>query len=228
LSHYTKNIITGMSGSVDLIDQGLERGNQEFVKRSWPVFKRCTQRITNFVEDMLAFSKPRTPIFQTCSIAEIIDEAVQTFQETLVRKEVTLHVDYSQAPQIMRVEAQGIYRVLLNLMINASEAVPKHGGILRIEARQSDSGGLLLEVADNGPGVPDSLRRKIFEPFFSTKGTQGTGLGLAVTRKLILEHGGEIEIDRSPEGGALFRIRLPKAPQPKQESSHDKETVQNA
>ncbi|MBX7255577.1 MAG: GAF domain-containing protein [Candidatus Hydrogenedentes bacterium] len=226
LSHYTKNIITGMSGSVDLIDQGLERDNQELVKRSWPVFKRTTKRIANFVEDMLAFSKPRTPILETCLIGEIIDDAVQTFQETLVRKEVSLQVDYSQAPIPVQVEPQGIYRVLLNLMINSSEAVPKKDGILRIEARQSESGDLLLEVADNGPGVPDNLRRKIFEPFFSTKGTQGTGLGLAVTRKLIREHGGEIEIDSSPEGGALFRIRIPKTPKPRDERSHGKEAIQ--
>ncbi|MFA6240259.1 MAG: ATP-binding protein [Candidatus Hydrogenedentales bacterium] len=225
LSHYTKNIITGMSGSVDLIDQGLERDNQEIVRRSWPVFKRCTKRIANFVEDMLAFSKPRTPVLETCLIAEVIDDAVQTFRETLVRKEIQLHVDYSQATQPVRIETQGVYRVLLNLMINASEAVPKQGGFLRIEARQAESGDLFLEVADNGPGVPDILRRKIFEPFFSTKGTQGTGLGLAVTRKLIHEHGGDIEIDRSPEGGALFRIRIPMAPQPKPESSHGKEAV---
>lgn len=226
LSHYTKNIITGMSGSVDLIDQGLERDNQELVKRSWPVFKRSTKRIANFVEDMLAFSKPRTPVFETCSISSIIDDAVQTFQETLVRKQVSIQVDYSNAPNLVRIEPQGIYRVLLNLMINASEAIPKTGGILRIDARQTDSGDLLMEVADNGPGVPDSLRRKIFEPFFSTKGTQGTGLGLAVTRKLIREHGGDVEIDRAPEGGAVFRIRLPKTPQPKPESSHGKKALQ--
>lgn len=95
-------------------------------------------------------------------------------------------------------------------MINASEAVPKQGGVLRIEAKQTASGDLFLEVADNGPGVPDALRRKIFEPFFSTKGTQGTGLGLAVTRKLIHEHGGDIEDDRSPEGGALFEFGFQK------------------
>jgi signal transduction histidine kinase len=68
---------------------------------------------------------------------------------------------------------------------------------------------LILDVADNGPGIPDENIHKVFEPFFSTKGSMGTGLGLAVTRKTVREHGGDIAVSRCPEGGALFRMTLP-------------------
>jgi signal transduction histidine kinase len=77
--------------------------------------------------------------------------------------------------------------------------------------KEGPASDLVIEVADNGPGIPDERLRLVFEPFFSTKGSMGTGLGLAVTRKTVQEHAGDITVSRSPEGGALFRIVLPDA-----------------
>ncbi|GMW03970.1 MAG: hypothetical protein AMXMBFR84_51040 [Candidatus Hydrogenedentota bacterium] len=213
LSHYTKNIITGMSSSVDLIDQGLTQGNLDFLMRSWPIFKRSTKRIANFVEDMLAYSKPRKPVYEECTLQELIQEVTETFWALLTRKEVDLRVDLSEVHDPILVDARGLFRCLLNLMTNAADAVPKQGGIIRISASvDRPSKRFVIEVADNGLGVPEENRRRIYEPFFSTKGTQGTGLGLAVTRKIIQEHEGDILVTEAPEGGALFRVLLPLKP----------------
>ena len=87
--------------------------------------------------------------------------------------------------------------------------MPDENGAVRITAQTTADGAAHIEIADNGPGVPEDKTTSIFEPFFSTKGAAGTGLGLAVARKIVLEHGGEISVDRSAEGGALFRVVLP-------------------
>jgi nitrogen-specific signal transduction histidine kinase len=210
LSHYIKNIITGMVGSVELIDQGLVQGNREFLDRSWPILKRSTKRIASFVEDMLAFSKPRVPLIENCDISALAEEVTQTFWAILVAKRVTLDVDCSEATAPVRVEQRGIYRCLLNLLVNAADAVPAEGGRIRLTARRED-GALRLEVSDNGPGIPEDLRERIFEPFFSTKGSRGTGLGLAVTRKIVEEHGGRITVETGEMGGARFIVLLPQA-----------------
>jgi len=209
MSHHTKNILAGMTGSVDLIDQGLSQGNQEFLHQSWPVFKRCTERISNFVEDMLAYSKPRVPMRRPCDLNSVIQDACETFQGLLVVKKVGLTVDTSHLNRRPSLDERAIYRCVLNLLTNAADAVPREGGRIRISAYSASGNVVWLEVADNGSGVPEAIRESVFDPFFSTKGSDGTGLGLAVTRKIAEEHGGSIVVETAPEGGALFRMCLP-------------------
>ncbi len=211
MSHYTKNIIAGMTNSVDLIDQGLETNNFEFLHSSWPIFRRSTTRIANFVEDMLAFSKPRKPIMQRCDLGGIVADAEETFRGMLVARQVTLDVDLSGVEGPVCVDERGVFRCLLNLLKNASDAVPRDDGRIWVRGEQTPDGTLRIEMEDNGPGVPESEAAKLFDPFFSTKGANGTGLGLAVTHKIVLEHGGHIEIERGAHGGALFRVVLPPA-----------------
>ncbi len=209
VSHYTKNIITGMSGSVELIDQGLERENKDLVSRSWPILKRSAKRIANCVEDMLAFSKAREPLLEPCDLRSVIEEVTQTFYALLVCRQVALAVDIPDFPEPVVADPRGLFRCLLNLVANAADAVPATGGCVRVTARPRDD-GIEIAVADNGPGVPPELRARIFEPFFSTKGTRGTGLGLAVAKKIIEEHGGGVTVGDSDEGGALFTLFLPR------------------
>ncbi len=209
MSHHTKNILAGMTSSVDLIDQGLRQGNQDFLHQSWPVFRRCTERISNFVEDMLAYSKPRIPMRRPCDLDAVIQDACETFQGLLVVKNVDLDVDTQRLRRQHHLDDRALYRVLLNLLTNAADAVPREGGRVRITAFESSEGLLHLEVADNGPGIPEGAWESIFDPFFSTKGSDGTGLGLAVTKKIVEEHGGTIEAGVAPEGGAIFKICVP-------------------
>jgi len=209
LAHYTKNIITGLSGSVELIDQGLSQNNSEFILRSWPIFKRSSQRIANFVEDMLSFSKPRKPLIESFDIRDVIGDVSETVSGTVAKKGIALDIDCADAAPAVRADQRGLYRVLLNLVTNAADVLPRSGGRIRVSAKSVESGALVIEVADNGPGVPDEIAKQIFDPFFSTKGSQGTGLGLAVSQKIIVEHGGQIGVSHAPEGGALFRVVIP-------------------
>ncbi|NIA16282.1 MAG: GAF domain-containing protein [Nitrospiraceae bacterium] len=210
LSHYTKNIVASMTGSTELIDQGLSTGNTDMLKRCWPILKRSTNRISDFVQDMLAFSKPREPMREPCYVGALLEDAVRTFTglQQAEHPQVDIQIEGLEAP--VSIDAQGVFRCILNLLTNAADAISADSGRINVSARASD-GALVIEVSDNGPGVPRDKRAQIFEPFFSTKGSRGTGLGLAVTQKIIHEHGGGVVLEEAPGGGALFRITLPDA-----------------
>ena len=209
LSHYTKNIVTGLSSSSDLIEMGLKTENFDVIQRSWPVFKRSTKRISNFVQDMLSFSKPRKPMRERFDVADLIREAYDTFAELLVHRQVDVRIDTEQVTEPAFVDGQSIYRVLLNLLTNAADAAPEEGGRIEVVARTAPDGTLEIRVADNGSGIPEEHLERIFDPFFSTKGPKGTGIGLAVSRKIAVEHGGEITVVNLPGGGAEFLVSIP-------------------
>ncbi|MEC8321179.1 MAG: ATP-binding protein, partial [Planctomycetota bacterium] len=103
-----------------------------------------------------------------------------------------------------------IHHVILNLVGNALEAAPEGGRILIRSRYHPDRDDVEVLVEDDGPGIPFDRRNRVFEPFYSTKGQRGTGLGLAVARKLVERHGGALEVDSSTGlGGALFRMTVP-------------------
>lgn len=209
LSHYTKNIVTGMMGSAELIDQGLTRNDVDLLRRCWPILKRSTNRISDFVQDMLAFSKPREPVYETCLVRDLINEVAQTYSGLLANRKVSIEVNTDAAEKPIALDTGGVYRAMLNVFSNAGEAVPAETGRICVRALMDENGNLVIEVEDNGPGVPEENRSQIFEPFFSTKGSHGTGLGLAVTQKIVQEHGGNITVETARSGGALFRLTFP-------------------
>ncbi len=209
LSHYTKNIIHGMLGSVEIVDEGLNEEKRELVDRAWPILKRSVGRLTHVVEDMLAFSKPREPLYEPCDLRQVVNEAAETFRELFERRNVALEVETKGIGDGNPVwlDARGLYRCMLNLLTNAGDAVPLDRGRIRLSVKKAGD-ALEIDVADNGPGIPEENRHRIFDAFFSTKGSSGTGLGLAVTQKIIAEHGGTIQVGESDLGGACFQLRL--------------------
>ena len=99
-------------------------------------------------------------------------------------------------------------QAIVNLVVNAAQAMPD-GGTLTVRA-QVDGGAVVLELGDTGPGIPDDVRQRIFEPFFTTRAT-GTGLGLAVVKRIVDDHHGQIEVRPGSGGGTVFALRLPLA-----------------
>lgn len=211
LSHYTKNLITAMQGSVDLIETALNLNKLEIVKKTWPILGRCTKRISCLVQDMLAYSGPRTPDRKPCDLKEVFDEVEEMFWSLLVQKDVELEITADGVTGPVCVDREGLFRCLLNLLTNAADAAPPENGKVRVFARTTPDGDLLIVVEDNGPGVPEESVRRIFDPFYSTKGSHGTGLGLAVSHKIVREHGGDITVGQGSDGGARFEIVIPKS-----------------
>ncbi len=208
LTHHIKNILTGLNSSVELIEMGLEKGNDSLVANTWPVLRRSTHRISNFVQDLLLYAKPRKPIIEPCQPQRIIVDACETMRDLFNQKHVAVEIDVADDVDALHADPDALYRCLMNLVTNAADAVPDKGGRIAITARRADEQHVEITVADNGPGVPPEMRDHIFEIFFSTKGARGTGLGLACARKVVEEHGGALTL-LDADRGACFRMTLP-------------------
>lgn len=209
LSHHTKNVLAGLQGSMELIDEGLAKENMPAVRRGWDILKRSAERLSMVVFDMLAYAKEREAVKAPCDLRPMIDEIVDSFRLLFARKDATFEIDIEHLPRTVLADARAMHRAVLNLINNAGDVIPDKGGALLMRMYVNDVDGLIIELHDNGPGVKESDVERIFDPFFSTKGSGGTGIGLAVTSKIVKEHGGTIEVSRSPLGGALFTIRIP-------------------
>ena len=208
LSHYIKNILAATETSHVMVEKALAAEDLAVISKVWKILRRSNQRINNLVLDMLAYSKERKPETQLCQINVICREAAELMYDRMQAKTGTLHLDLD--PQLTQIQAdpQGIHRCLLNLLTNAVDALDQDGEV-RITTRKQEKSNVLVTVEDNGCGIPTRIRQRIFDVFFSTKGSQGTGLGLAVTHKIIEEHGGRIEVRSNPGQGAKFTIQLP-------------------
>lgn len=211
LGHDIKNILQGMRGGSYLVDQGLRQENNELVRRGWSILERNQDRIFNLVMDMLTYSKDRTPRLKTADLNDTVREVVELLLPRA--EELSVEIAVELDPQVPRslFDPDGLHRVMLNVLTNALDALDGTAqGRVSVTTR-FDAGAeqLLVHVADNGPGIPAEERPNLFNLFVSHKGTQGTGLGLAVCRKILREHGGDIEFVTPAGPGAAFRLWLP-------------------
>ena len=139
--------------------------------------------------------------------AKGLESAVRLLS-TKLPPDVKIAVDVDPAVELSGRPGEMNY-VFMNLIDNALRAVGSSGRVEVRAGRESDD--FVFEVADSGPGVPEDRRRWIFEPFATTRSTDGTGLGLYIARKVVIDHGGDISVSTSSLGGALFRVRIPTA-----------------
>ncbi|HPU96491.1 MAG TPA: ATP-binding protein [Candidatus Hydrogenedentes bacterium] len=208
LAHHIKNIVTGLSSSSELIGMALEQGNTDLARQSWPVLRRSVQRVASLVQDLLTFSKDRAPVRRPCDPAALVRDVCDTMAGLMAGRNIQIRTNTDNCSGLAMLDVDGMYQCLLNLVQNAADAVPPGSGIVEVSAATLPDGTVVFEVSDNGAGVPDTVQPHLFEPFFSTKGGAGTGLGLATTAKIIREHGGEIALVRQSPG-ACFRITIP-------------------
>ncbi|MEM7711297.1 MAG: ATP-binding protein, partial [Pseudomonadota bacterium] len=104
----------------------------------------------------------------------------------------------------------GLHQILMNVVTNAIDAAPKRTGIITVATGfDVDAGRYVVRVSDNGPGMTPAARSRAFEPFHSTKGQRGTGLGLAVTKKIVEQHGGTVRLESAPDDGTTVHISMP-------------------
>lgn len=211
ISHYVKNILAGLKGATSLIDHALKTDNPDMIAEVWPLVNRNTDKISTLVQDMLTYSKEREPELSPSNLNVIVTETVDLCLESAENAEVTLVLEPDESLPDTALDVSRIGDTVLNLVGNAIDALREHEDATVTVRSAYDKKNALLRaiVADNGPGIPEEVQKSIFEPFFSTKGSKGTGLGLAVARKSVEEHGGAIELVSAPDEGATFTIILP-------------------
>lgn len=165
------------------------------------------ERLNRIVSDLLDFARPHEPVLEEVSLRELLDELLDRMKGDPAARQVALAVDLPPELPPLPLDAGMIRRAFLNLVQNAMQASPE-GGTVRVSAR-ADGDGVTVEIADRGPGVPEELREKIFQPFFTTR-ANGTGLGLAVVKRIVEEHRGRVEVTSPPGGGATVSVWLPR------------------
>jgi len=167
------------------------------------------ERIEKIVRSLLDFSRPKEPDLKEADINDVVRDALRLTQNTLDVSNIEVKLDLEQGiPHILADEPQ-IQQVLVNLIVNAVQAMPP-GGELSIETRLDDSKDFVeINVKDTGKGIAPEFLPHIFDPFFSTKGVGGTGLGLSVSYGIIKSHKGNIKVESTVGIGTTFTIEMP-------------------
>jgi len=212
LAHEIKNPLTPILLSVQQVQgkyDGDDPAYRKLLDEAAEIVNEEVDGLRRLVEAFSAFAKLPQVQPEPTRISLVVDD----LRRSLGELEDAGELDWTPpVPEFdLNVDRLLFRRVLLNLVENAYQATLEAGDHPRvvIQARQLvHSGVALITLTDNGPGVPDDLRDRVFDPYFTTKGS-GTGLGLAIVKKIVLEHGGSIDVESAPEGGSRFTIRVP-------------------
>jgi PAS domain S-box-containing protein len=217
LAHYIKNVLTGLDGGAYVINSAISKRDMTLVENGWNMVERNIEQISGIVTDMLIYSRERTPNYQMTSPNELVSEVLELVYQRAKLAGVSFERDFDPDLAPVAMDRTGIYRCLLNLISNAVDACTLEGivhgkGIVKVRTDRPVGWGVRFQVKDNGTGMDDATRQKIFTDFFTTKGYKGTGLGLPVTDKIVREHGGELVFESKPGSGTTFSLLLPERP----------------
>jgi signal transduction histidine kinase len=214
LAHEICNPLDGMLEGLGYLEE--DPGKSARAAKYYPMFRESLRRIAEVMGRMLTFARSGQKVtLDPYSLPDVIQNLKLLVEAG--NQERKVHIDWQCEGQCLCMcEPQGLAQASLNLVLNATEAAAQ-GDSHKVKVHaECDSQWVYLSVEDSGPGIPDELRERIFDAFFTTKPVgKGTGLGLSVSRQLIRATGGDLELspERSVLGGAKFVIRLPKAPE---------------
>jgi PAS domain S-box-containing protein len=212
LAHTIKNLLMGLEGGMYMVDTGLRRGDATRIANGWGVLQRNFEKTTALVKDFLNFAKGRLPELQPTDPVALARAIVNLYIEAARRQGVELVFEAAPNVSPAPLDPGGIEACLTNLLSNAIDAATlrENGGGTVVLRTKDEGDELVFEVVDNGCGMDWDVKGRVFTTFFTTKGGKGTGLGLLTTRKIVLEHGGCIEVESTPGQGSTFRVRLPR------------------
>ncbi len=214
IAHEIRNPLASIRTFAQLLPDQMD--DPEFKGEFSKLVLKDVDRITKVVESMLAFARPSQVSIADHSANDLVEEAIMLAQPRLKSKHIDLTKNFHENP-VIKVDKQQILQVLINLLNNAADALPDHGKI-RVATGQRLMDGAegngnqqkfgVIEVADNGPGIPAATRNRLFDPFFTTK-KEGTGLGLSISQKIARDHGGVITVSSVVGKGTTFQVNLP-------------------
>jgi len=213
VAHEIRNPLSSIRTFAQLLPHRVD--DPEFKYEFSKMVLKDVDRITKVVESMLTFARPARVTIGDYPASELVEESILLVQPRLTNKHIKLTKHYHEQP-VLKVDKQQIVQVLVNLLNNASDVLMEGGKIhvaVGVETSYSASHDgadkmAVIEVADNGPGIPTAIRGRVFDPFFTTK-KEGTGLGLSISQKILRDHGGIITLSSVEGKGTSFQVRLP-------------------
>jgi len=212
LSHYIRNILQGLQGGAEVVELGIKSESLEQAASGWTLIRRNLDRILVLTMNMLTYSKERSPCIGPGSLNKIVEDVAELVRHRAEEKGVMILTDLEDMPPVP-LDPDGMHQVVNNIVLNAIDAAPDSGGRVNISTRyQAEQGCVEVSIGDNGSGIPEQERDRIFDAFQSSKGHGGTGLGLAAARKIIGELHGRIEVESLIGEGTTFHVKLPLEP----------------
>ena len=230
LAHYIKNILTGLRGGMYMLNTGMAKDRPTMMKEGWSMVQRNIERVSDLALNLLMYSKEREPELTICKCNELVQETVDLLKDRAKEHRVKLTTVLDPNLKEAYLDRDGMHNVLLNLISNAIDAciydtaTSKAWEVTiqtKLETNVDSGETIVLKVSDNGCGMTDEVKARLFSRFFSTKAGRGTGLGLLITQKIIKEHGGEIAVESEDGRGTTFSVRLkPQMPNESMGASH--------
>jgi signal transduction histidine kinase len=223
ISHGIKGLMTGLDGGIYLLDSGFAKKNEDQIKEGWDVVKLTVERIRKMVMDILFYTKERDLRVERIDIRNFVEEIAKELEPKFKGQNIEFVNDFGVHLGQFEVDVTYVHSAILNIIENATDAClsdkTKKSHKIIFGARKHEE-KIILEIIDNGIGMDSETQDKIFTPFFSSKGTKGTGLGLFIAYTIIEQHGGEIKVKSNVGQGTLFQIKIPrKAPIKREEES---------
>ena len=210
IAHEVKNPLAGILGITQLSLRGAQEGHP--LEKNLKIIEKETKRCKTIIENLLKFARQEQVEFSEVDLGQVMADALAIVDHQLGINSIKVEQELEQDIPTCRGNANQLQQVLMNLMINAQQAMAGASGTVRLSARKGERDRIELRVSDNGPGIPNHIQQRIFEPFFTTKPAgQGTGLGLSVTYGIVKDHGGEIRLESEEGEGTTFVITLPVA-----------------
>ena len=232
IAHAIKNIVGGLKGGMFVVNKGFELSNQDYLQNGWDMVQRNVAKISSLAMDLLTYAKERKPEYRLAEANTVAAEVVELLKTRAAEFKVNLTLEATEGLEPVAMDVSGIHQCLVNLINNAIDACwPEicghEQGQVAVRTRRHPDWAVCFEVEDNGCGIEPSNKEKIFTNFFSTKGADGTGLGLLNVQKIAQEHGGSVEVESEPGKGSVFRLLLPSGPSKHTEELNENGTKEN-
>jgi signal transduction histidine kinase len=215
LAHAIKNISGGLSGGIFVMDKGFELDNPEYLRQGWKMVKGNVGKINNVAMELLNFAREREPDYRHADPNAPLRDVHDLMEPQAEEYGVIFRLETDESLPMAWFDPEAIHRALLNLATNAMYACAdircSHRDTeIVLRSRRPEGWAVEYEVADSGCGMDEETRKQVFRNFFTTKGYDGTGLGLMLTKKIVDAHGGTIDLDTEKGKGTRIRIRIPR------------------
>lgn len=213
ISHGIKGLLTGLDGGMYLLNLGFAKDNSNQVKEGWDIVKRRVAEIRKMVMDILFYAKERELRLERIDLKNFVEEIAKELEPKMKSQKIEFVKDFDSDLGEFEADRAYVHSALNNIIENAMDACARdkarkaHRIMFGVKKRQDK---LKFEIGDDGIGMDGEAQEKLFTPFFSTKGSKGTGLGLFIANAVIEQHGGEILVKSKLGQGTLFQIIIPK------------------
>ena len=220
VSHGLKGMLNGLAGGMYLVNTGFEKDKQDRVQKGWETVQRNVDRIRGMVSDILYYAKDRVPNRESLSALKVAEEVYGLTDTRAKDQQVQLTTSLDQNSGEFEADSQAIRSMLVNLVENSIDACrldcrkDQHHVAIRLRGLPDH---VEFEVQDNGIGMDQETREKAFSLFFSSKGMEGTGLGLFISNRIALSHGGSITLESEPGSGTRFVVTIPRMWSPEED-----------